>query len=81
MVSIGVGARASKGVGEVASEREDPGDQMNKRIRKCGKASGEIKENWISLVVMSCFDGLVETVLTSLGCGNGEKEKTQYLSA
>lgn len=71
---------ASIGVGEVASEREDTRDQMNKHIRKCGKGFGEIKENWISLVV-SCFGSLVETVLTSLGFGNGEKEKTRYLSS
>lgn len=77
MLSIGVGARASKEVGEVASEREDPIDQMNKRTRKYRKGPGEIKENWMSLVMMSCFDGLVETVLTRVGCGNGEKEKTR----
>lgn len=40
---VSIGARASKGVGEVASEREDSGDQVNKRIRKCGKGSGEKK--------------------------------------
>lgn len=43
MVSTGVGARASKGVGEVAREREDPRDQANKRISKYGKGSGEKK--------------------------------------